>query len=632
MVVDPHTGRGLVSLGRGDSFQLIVHSIWNRANSDGGFTLPVAPVAGARVVGSDPWVHMTGLARADEDSQWLGNQGIISARIIGATPSTSQPKPAAEVNAILECELSGDRLLLQRSQRDLGSQLSTGFIVDGHWLVIPVSPGSEPGWRSTWDSHNDQTHVRVINNIVDSKRLVLWRSTRAGAGDVLSRAIPRIRSEVAGVESVNLGVAVVSPLQPAFGSPPPQPIIDRFVNRWGERASDAPPILEILEADRDWPKTLQLVVARSPVSVSYAEELRLEQGLLEVRLQATVQASQSTNARVEVTIPQALMLDRVDGEGLLRWSRPTPDRLLLFLSEQTAQLALQGRIRLPVDPLTNSRQPHPIEVPRFHWLDASLGSATLDVFAPLEFSLDFSNTSGLKPEASVPMDRRPGYRGHFRLESIDVSSVFDWSVAGQTADVKVMSHIGIFQGLVIWRARADYFVADGPIHQLFLELPTEWAKNAVASVEGGESKIDFIPAGSRTRLEVHFPNPRWGRVTLRLESQRPVTGESVTFPDASPLGLGRVDTYLAWSDLASQQLVAEGTSGIQPVERSRFDVSWLPQAEVAQPRVYHVLRDGWSLSIRSRQESKGSSRSSDALVIKRLNQSRLMPVSRRSVR
>ena len=297
---------------------------------------------------------------------------------------------------------------------------------------------------------------------------------------------------------------------------------------------------------------------------------------------------------IEVVIPRALSISSVDSEALQSWDRVAPDRLRLDFSVQAAtagrpEVVLTGWIPIP--------EGGTLEIPWVTWPGARTQPGELSVVGEPGLSVNVEN----RPEIRrVAEGATPGAAKGSAVFAVPPGIALGRLIVGvpaPRAQVSVQSVLRVFPSDVDWQALVRYQVLNGPCREIRFELPAEWAELVDVQALDTPASIQLTQEDGRFLVTLRPKSEAWGEQRVVVHGNRRHGGLSVAFPNLIPLGLGQVDTYLAWSNESGRALSAAGTAGVQEVEAARFDRAVLGGRNPARLRVYHVMRGGWSLQI-----------------------------------
>jgi hypothetical protein len=440
----------------------------------------------------------------------------------------------------------------------------------------------------------------------DAATLSAW--SPAAAERPLLRGLPR-PALASGADVLSSRVAVrprdgwsVFPVDPLGPSPSRIPVGD-FLAAWVDPVASEQRPTVAWDALDPRPLTLALRPATPRTRLRPRVECAVDGARVRVRAEVEIVEAPATLGSLAVRLPRGFRLFDVVGEGVTGWHRTTTaDRIVIAWSSARgypSSLALLGWLETdgsggPIESLSRELS---LTIPE--WEAELVESTDLTLAAAPEVALDVEESTGWS--RSVPTKDATGplpVRAAFRVDEHAAGVRLRYRLEGRPADVQVLSHLEFQPDAIEWRARARYRVRGGPCRELRLEVPTAFAHSLEVRVEPAGAQVRSTPAGEATRLEVRFETPTWEDPRVFIRSLGARRTGAVDFPTLVPLGLGRVDTYLAWIDASGRELAAEGSAGVREVERARFTPRELDLEERPERRVYHVLRSGWSLRLR----------------------------------
>ncbi|HEV3162732.1 MAG TPA: hypothetical protein VGZ22_01730 [Isosphaeraceae bacterium] len=366
-------------------------------------------------------------------------------------------------------------------------------------------------------------------------------------------------------------------------------------------------------------------------AVRQTVQVKVEPGRLDVQVDAELTDRVGRSFDVELSIHRDWHLVRAEGEGLVSWSRPAPDRLRLqFDGKDTARrlVRLEGWLPIVSDPLATANLRRQAAVPWPRWVRAAEERGTLVItastsplvgragaaFTPRLTGLDTgSGVVAIAPsEAGISAPAVPSNRLAFRVDRPDDLGLLHWTAEPPRVNVTVQSLLTVHPDTTAWEARVGYQVSGGASDALYFKLPAAWAASARVEIKGLGHELTARTEGSTTFWTIRPERPIWGALEVTIHASRPLTrGEPFAFPDLVPLGWGTADTYMAVANASGLALEYEGSPGLQPIDASRLPPEGLPLTAGVPTNVYRVRRDDWTLRIRAPGESRQANANDD---------------------
>jgi hypothetical protein len=564
----------------------------------------------------------------------LGPVDSLAVRRTVPAADDAGSEPTGSSRVLWDIEPAGDRLEIRLDSAAEPPGEPRAIEIDGQWSLIGAGSSSEDrsepfiGVEPTGEGG---TRLVFSPTRPVPRQISLWRAASRQSNGENVRTPPRIRYIGWSVSRSLAAVRVVPPLRvadeplalaPARALAPAEVLVaapDVFLSQWGRLEHPERQIVAVTSGD---PSGFGPVRWRTPLSAdrraTVTTSLRVQPDRVALRFDVVLRASGGPLDRVALELPSSLRVEKIEGTALSEVITSGPTGLVLCfdpLSRESSQVRIEGWVPLDLDPKASATEPRRLEVPSLAFSDVAETEGVLLVEAAPEFSLELERTAGLVPDFQPQSGSAPGLRGRFRVEPGASPRRLLWSLLGRPSEVSVANHLSLFPELAVWDADVRYAIEHGPLHQLILELPSAWSDRADFDVAGTKTVVRKFTQGPRTRVEIQLLDACWGEARLRLRALLAPPEGPLTFPDITPLGLGKADTTIAWSDLTGRSLVAEGTSGVQPVEASRFTARAPALGVQAHPHTYHVLRNGWSLRVREPTADDSATASSKAMVM-----------------
>ena len=618
---------------RPKSLSVEIRMCFEKPSESGSIRVPLIPVVSSELLlaSGSPTCEIEGNLYSNTLTDTVIPIGIQSELRLPTsqdkTPSIRADRPRNAL-VIWGLEPAGDRLqiLLDHTKTTTPSK-SASITIEGDWNLLESRGGSTsviPCTPLVRRVNENQTQLEFVDYEQETLRVTLWRASKAlgshGRAEFI-RQPPQITYEGWNISqsTTALQISPILSTSQSLRSPDGIPISQKlFLATWGETGFEDRPFTAIRSGGPDVFGTLSCAPTRSTEKqVSVTTNLNVQTDRIAISYNCSLRSERFQHERLLVKIPSSFHLDKIQGANIQDiYQSRSGEYVLCYdgLPADFSTVAIKGWISLDIDPNSAATEPRRIGIPKLNWVDFDETEGELLIDSIPEVTVELEKTSGLIP---VPLGAQAitgGPRLRYRLRP-DVGEIrMLWSLLGRPASVSVISHLTVLPEAALWHAQIHYAIDHGPLHQLIVELPTVWADQAHFEVSGSRSIVRKFSIGARTRVEIQLLDSCWGMARLNLTSEIETSDSSLNFPDITPLGLGRADTYIAWSNLTGHPLVAEGSSGVQPVEVERFleRSEWL--LIEANPRAYHVLRNGWALRVREPQVEKSVSISTGLLT------------------
>lgn len=542
-------------------------------------------------------------------------------------------KGAAEGLILWDAEPSGDRLRARITYRNTAGLTKIRLALDPGLVVLSATvPGLvDTSWQGAKD--HPEWVAQVDPAIADGSmiELVLWRPAEtapvkvAGGIDETSRRLPRL--EPLDVESYVGTVAFRRPegwsgrLRPVAGS---DPVTDEsFARLWGNLPDAAATLSGVIR----FSVPPRVDVPTGPVSVRTTArpelELELQPGRLLVRARTALTDIQGRSREMVVSLPAEFRLQRVDAPGLTAWTRRSREQLRLrFDGNDTAprQLQIDGWIPIGTDPLALTPATHELPLPWLTPAGVELEAGTVSVSSQSGVTPHLLPAGGKSAPVVIangptPTLGRSLSRTSYRVDRPGETVTLQWTDEPVRGEVMIRSLLTIHPDTAEWTATVRFRATQGPIGSILLKVPTVWAESSRVVIHGAEQRVQSDVRGDETTWSIRFPTPEWGTQTLVIHSSRRLpSGKPLDFPDVVPLGRGTVDTYLGLVNASGMPLTSEGSSGLQPIDTTRFPSEDFPARRGPLTELFRVRKDGWRLQIRAGAPDAASAASGNASV------------------
>jgi hypothetical protein len=574
--------------------------------------LALTPVALAAFAGTEALaadLGLPGLATSAPDSAGVLTYAIgpVDRLARGVDAREAGTDARLESLALWDAGPAGDHVELRLVLIEGSWPERLEFALDPAWRVVGRSDAARVAPTGATDSDGLPLYALRMAPAQDAgstRTLDLWRPRSDGPlGGASERGVPTIRwhapRRVRGMTALRVAAGWTTEGAEGRGRAEPDRSLEAaFRERWGALPL-GPDVLRAAWDDDQAPYASWRIDAPGDRwRIQPAYHLLLGPGRVDVRGQFGCVAEGRPLAEIEATIPPDLRIVEVGAAGLTGWSRPEPGRLLLRFDQLEASsrsVRIDAWIDTRPETTESGQERHALRTPVFGWPGADVEAGLLSLSAPPEVQLDPAAETSLTPLTPAESEGLGPVRAAYRIAGAAEPPTLRWNVV-RPADVRLFSHLTFRPEEVAWKAVLRYRVRGGPCRTARFEVPAAWADAAEVFLPGASGTVRRERQGTRTRFEVRFDPLEWGEARIVLSATAPLRARGMDFPGLVPLGLGQVETYLAWSDETGRDLVAEGSAGVQPVDASRVDL-----AESLGPtaRLYRVLRGEWRLTIRA---------------------------------
>jgi hypothetical protein len=342
------------------------------------------------------------------------------------------------------------------------------------------------------------------------------------------------------------------------------------------------------------------------VRVQPVVQLNVGSGRIDLSAEARWNETGEPVYEVEVELPAAIRLDRVSGNGLTSWEIGAGNLLRLHFDGPTAlsrNIRFHGWIPVPQDPLELLPPSRELAVPWPRWRNQEELPGTLVVTSASRFQI-LGPAGAVTPGAIEPPVGSSGasatIRATYRVDKPDTLGTLRWEVEPPRVAVFVRSQLTLDPDTAAWVAVLRYVVSGGPLEEINLRLPTEWAREATVRLDGVGHRRTVEIQGATTLWTLRPERPIWGaqRVVVRSTLQFP-PGESRAFPELRPRGRGESDTFLRLVN-ATREPITKEARRVQEVAPQSFPTEEELDELTPKPAVsttYHVMRGDWSLRV-----------------------------------
>jgi hypothetical protein len=537
--------------------------------------------------------------------EWAGQRGVAEAAERGSV----------EGSILWDALPAGDRARVRLTYRERGGSSRVRLDLDSGWIIRSASaPGAvDFARRGTADRPEWVAHFDPPLADGQALSLELWRASSPadGAGGRRVRRAPRVEPADVKAREVVLGLRRPDGWSGSLAGGEGRTPADgqAFLRAWAPLPADGLVQAGVVRVEASRPVDVAISLASAAGTATTNAQLEIEPGRVWLRSESRLADRSGAVFEATARVPAALRVVRVAAAGLTDWSRPAEDRLRLRFDEAAAAertVRIEGWMTAAGDPMATAAVQQMMSVPWPAWEGFEEGPGALAVFAPASVPVRLDAAPGsaevdLGLLARIRAGRAP--RLSYRVSRPSGLKALRWTSEVPKVAVSVQSQVTVHPGSAEWLASARYQVAGGPFGTLALRLPREWASLARVDVPGARFRVESTSAGRDVVWTIRLDEPAWDSLRLIVRAARPLAaGQAFEFPKLTPLelstqGRGTVETFLALVDASGSVVGTEGTSGLQPVESSRFPGSEFPLPPGLTRAVYRVQAEGWSLRI-----------------------------------
>ena len=383
-----------------------------------------------------------------------------------------------------------------------------------------------------------------------------------------------------------------------------------FVRSWGSLPTEALTLSGAVRVagwlGRNAPPAVEIGPGASRSTVVSSLSLTVSAGRIGVSLDAELSEAGETVHEASMSIPDGLRLDRVSADGLTFWERTVAGTLRLRFDGPAARsrkVWVRGGITAAGNPLTAAPPSREIEVPWPRWPGRQEQPGTLTVVSPTRFKLlGVEGDATPRPVASTASSTATGapVRLTYRVDRPEALGKLRWEVEPPRVAVFVRSQLTLNPESAEWFADLRYEISGGPLEEINLRLPADWARHASVWLEGIGLQQISETRGESTFWTLRPERPVWGtqRVVVRSTAPFPL-GSSRAFPELKPRGWGEADTSLRLVNATRGPVTpeAKGVREVNPQVLAPDDELALATPRAAEVTTYHVIRSDWSLRV-----------------------------------
>jgi hypothetical protein len=427
----------------------------------------------------------------------------------------------------------------------------------------------------------------------------------------LPRSLPKI--EPLGPLSSETSVAIRRPKDWAGRLELPATLMPmteaEFLEEWGELSDNS---LSFVAAARGaTPLSINLNTGPASPRRSIRPEVHLavQSGRINILINAHLSDRSGRTYGLLAQIPPELRLVSIEADGLTYWTRTSPDKLRLRFDGESGgprSLHIEGWIPLPpaLSEIAGPSSAHSLAIPWPAWPGSEVEPGTLTVSAPRACEVTLDTRAGVSPirneaEPSTSSSPLELQTMTYRVDRSEGLGRLIWRDEPPRVSVRVDSLLTVADRSAVWNASARYSVSGGPVEVIRLKVPTPWAE--VLEIESPGARLDAKETdGSSTIWTVRLDRPIWGTREFLLRAEKRLSAdETLTVPDLVPQGRGTVETYVAIDEVSGRDVALEGSSGLQPVEPSRFESRLFPMSQGVRRSAFKVSARRWTLRVRA---------------------------------
>ena len=521
-----------------------------------------------------------------------------------------------------DATLAGDRVRTRLTYHDprgttlIRIKLGAGVLVRS-WTI----PG-EVDTTLEGSADNPEWVARIRPPLPDGAVVSIdsWRPSAVDAEARSALALPIL--EPAGVERFGALLAFRRPPEWTGRLTPKEPAEavgeEAFVRAWGALPIEPLTLSGAMKRGTTFADTSAPTVETGPeparFRVSQSVRAVISPGRLDLNIVADLNESGGNAREARIFLPRQLRLVRVETEGLTDFSESDHTLTLRFDGPplRHRQVRLVAWCPLLFDSMASALIAREVEVPWPRWPGQLESKGSLNIVAPIRFQLINPNdNSTVFPDPPMTTLAAP-FRANYRVLDPENPGSLRWEIEPPRVAVRLQSRLKIDPDRVEWLAVLRYDVSGGPLDTINLRLPADWAKSAIVRLVGVGHQQVKEAREPFTFWTIRPERPVWGSLHVIVRSSRPLApGDSVAFPELSPLGRGAVDTTLRVVNQSGRSLAFENIQGLQPVAPAALPMdeeiaaSSLKAATVTN---YRVIKPGWSLRIDEAGEPREDSR------------------------
>ncbi|MEM9186586.1 MAG: hypothetical protein AAGB00_08850 [Planctomycetota bacterium] len=440
--------------------------------------------------------------------------------------------------------------LLNITQEGVTADVRILGMEDGRVCLVPVPFG----WSSVDSPGASEVEARALvpeNAVAGATprrvRLVLQRQSPLG-----TIRVPSINVVGAAVNRQLAGAKVGPGLRRGVTESPGVSVLEprEFASRWDSAGGPVvtPDYSAQLAGGADWRLMIDPESIEGP---SPRPRLDLLVGAEDVRLRLSVEGWRPPSPRLVVCVPpglevQAVTASTADGDTPIAWSRPEPERLVLFRPPGGAPPSGTGvasrfevQARMPRDPQEES-----FVAPRLSLAFSPDGVVETHVFRTEAVRVRTGGES-----VGGPAPAPPGWEARWvTTRLVDARDPFRLQVSRNTPTTRVVSVTShrLRGGFVSARWTADIRVVDGLLGSPVLSFALRDAESVEVLSPPGAALADARPGSPERRLRLAEAVGSGGLVRLEIEVRRPVAGGGdLPAPFARLLGADSVEQYVA---------------------------------------------------------------------------------------
>lgn len=477
-------------------------------------------------------------------------------------------------------------------------------LVDSSWGGTPQNP--------EWIAHVDPPLPDRATIFLDFWRPLGGDAPAGGAGATVRRfpmVEPRGVDREAGLLAVRRPARWSGRLEPGRDGEAVED--ETFVRAWGALPDD--PLTFAGTVRYNGRDPVEFLTGPTPVRWRRRPAVRLtiEAGRVDWRCDLELTEINGLLDRVELAVPEELIVLDVESPGMTDWSREPGGPLRARFDRVDLKSRRTVRIRgwLPVSQLAPGPGPrrHRLRLP---WVDPAEGkgsAGTLEILSRGEVDLasapgGATATATDAADSAAPAGAGAGRaRRAYRVDDPTQVGELAWAPPPPRSTVTIGGQLTLHPDSAEWVAVLRYEVVGGPLDVIRLRLPSDWATKGRIQVAGRDQPLVAESRDRLTTWTITPGRPVWGSRRLVLRSRMPIApGQELAFPEVAPLGLGFVDASLALVFATSSLPTTSGTAGLRPIPyASRFQDEEFGGAIGLAPRAFHVDKEGWTLTVQA---------------------------------
>lgn len=303
---------------------------------------------------------------------------------------------------------------------------------------------------------------------------------------------------------------------------------------------------------------------RAP-ELSVTQETRVSAGMKFARLRYSAEVATSGAAvlRHRLTVPAGIEITSIsvpNGEydGLLRWTRPTPDTVVLFYKEPAPKLfrvELRGAVPVPLDGA--------LAVPQITFMNSAVQEDQVHFFRQDDVDLQLEGVT-LRRVLTSSGDDEGSYVGS--IDDRSQAATLTANVAVNQPTARAVSTTELEYDGVSWIATVDVRlrVDGGVVDRVRLDVPGDWDASSLTVLPVMESTLAAVPGTQRKTLTIRPSEPisQGIEFSVRVQLTNPPDLDFQA-PDVAVLDMASAERYLRLPRRIGSRLANWVTRGLE---------------------------------------------------------------------